>query len=131
MSKTITCIVLDGFHKGHVVRMPNYLPVLRLLKPRINRIDYCCHSDDEGLIEEPEQLEYLACFHAVDQDVVLYSQKGKSLDILGMFPWEHSIFPWTHGTTLAMGYHGEYGGRTDDPPLKEEPLGEGDNQEKK
>lgn len=102
----ITAIVLDGFHRGHVVRM-SYYPTLRLLKPKVLRVDYCCGGDEIGL-EKDEIVEYKECFRGVDQDVVLFSKKGKSYDILGMFNFqEKSIFPWTHNTTLHMGYHNE------------------------
>lgn len=105
MEKIITAIVLDGFHQGHVVRM-EYSPTLKLLKPKVLRVDYCCGGDEIGL-EKDEILEYKECFHGVDRDVVLYSVNGKSLDILGMFPWERSKLPWNYNTTLKMGYHDE------------------------
>ena len=110
--KYITAIVLDGFHKGHTVRM-SYYPTLKLLKPRVARIDYCCGGDEIGT-EDADIVEYRECFRGVDQDVVLFSEKGKSTDILGMFPWEHTKLPWTHGTTLKMGYHHEPIIRTDE-----------------
>jgi hypothetical protein len=112
MSKIITAIVLDGFHAGHVVRM-SYHPTLELLKPKVIKVDYCCGGDEVGP-EEPETIEYKECFRAVDRDVVLFSEKGESLSILGMFPWEREKIPWTVGTTLKMGYHNEPILREDD-----------------
>lgn len=109
----ITAIVLDGFHSGHVVRTTEYLPVLRLLKPRVTQIDYCCEGAETGT-DEPEEIEYKACFHAVDRDVVLYTVNGKSQTILSMFPWESSFLPWTRNTHLKMGYHSEPIVRKDD-----------------
>lgn len=73
MERPITALVIDGFHKGHVVRM-QYSPTLKLLKPKIRRIDYCCGGDEIAL-EKDEILEYTACFHGVDREVVLF--KGK------------------------------------------------------
>lgn len=102
----ITAIVLDGFHEGHVVRLTAYLPVLRLLKPRITMIDYCCGGDEINTTW-PEELEYKACFHAVDKNVVLYSVEGKSEAILSMFPWQSTFTKWTSNTHLMMGYHNE------------------------
>lgn len=108
MEKLITGIVLDGFHIGHTVRM-QYSPTLRLLKPKVRRIDYCCGGDEIG-IEEDEILEYKACFHGVDREVVLFSVKGESMDFLNLlrvFGIEQSSFAWTRNTILKMGYHDE------------------------
>lgn len=112
--KMITAIVLDGFHAGHVVQM-DYHPTLKLLKPTVIKVDYC-YDGEELSPEAPEILEYRECFRGVDQNTVLYSRSGASRDILQMFNWrEHSLLPWTHGTTLKMGYHNEPIIRIDDP----------------
>jgi hypothetical protein len=103
--KMITAIVLDGFHSGHVVRM-DCQPILKLLRPTVIKVDYCC-GGDEMPPQGPEFIDYKECFRGVDQNVVLYSQSGNSLDILRMFNWEYSLLPWTQGTTLRMGYHDE------------------------
>ena len=113
--KIITAVVLDGFHTGHVVQI-NHHPTLKLLKPTVIKVDYCC-GGDEMPPQGPEIIEYKECFGGVDQNVVLYSRTGESRDILVMFNRERSIYPWTHGTTLKMGYHNEPIIRTDDPPV--------------
>jgi len=115
--KIITAIVLDGFHAGHVVQT-DYHPILKLLKPTVIKVDYCC-GGDEMSPQGPEMIEYKECFRGVDQNMVLYSRSGESRDILGMFNSERSIYPWTYGTVLKMGYHNEPLIRTDDPPLEQ------------
>lgn len=110
---TITAIVLDGFHKGHMVRTSGYLPTLKLLKPKTTTVDYCCGGDDIRT-DSAEQIEYKACFHGVDQKVVLYSTDGKSEGILSMFNWESSFLPWNYNTHLKVGYHNEPILRDDD-----------------
>ncbi len=103
--KTIQAIVIDGFHKGHSMRI-EYYPTLKLLKPKIIRVDYCC--DGEARPEtETDFIEYKECFRAVDQKVVLYSTKGESIDVLGFFPHEVTSKRWTEDTTLYFGYHNE------------------------
>lgn len=107
----IQAIVLDGFHKGHVVRLP-YHPIIKLLKPSVIMVDTCC-GGDEMPPDEPEIIEYKECFRAVDQDVVLYSTTGASLDIKGFFPAEFSLLPWGSNTTLYFGYHDGFLKRVD------------------
>lgn len=103
----VQAIVLDGFHKGHVVSM-EYMPTLKLLKPRNITVDYCC---DMGQIVNdpiPDYVEYKECFRGVDQKVVLYSQKGDSTHFAGSwFSKEYTIEPWNEYTTLYFGYHNE------------------------
>lgn len=113
MEKTITAVILDGFHKGHVVRM-QYMPTVKLLKPRTLRVDYCC---DEGITVDspiPTDIEYKECFRAVDGDVVFYSESGKSMDFIGWFSWSKARQRWNNFTELYMGYHNEPLRRKDD-----------------
>ncbi len=111
--KAITAIILDGFHKGHTVRM-DYMPTVKLIKPRNITVDYCC--DSGTTVNDPidSYVEYRECFRAVDQDIVLYSEKGKSMDILGWFPYEVTSKRWNENTTLYFGYHNEPVRRKDD-----------------
>ena len=102
----IQAIVIDGFHKGHVVRM-EYYPKLKLLKPKSIRVDYCCDMS-ESPINDEEMAVYKECFRAVDQKLVLYSTTGKSQDVFSMFPHEVSEKPWiSNRTYLKFGYHSE------------------------
>lgn len=102
-SKVIQAIVIDGFHKGHVVRMP-YYPTIKLMKPIVVMVDTCCYGDE--LPPEPAQpIEYKECFRAVDQEIVLYSTTGKSEDLHKWFGVALSDKPWRADTTLYMGFH--------------------------
>lgn len=118
MNKVIQAIVIDGFHKGHVVRM-SYFPTIRLLKPQTIEIDTCC-----DLYEYPpsvsESIEYKACFQAVDQEVVLYSTTGKSEDVFKWFAIAVSDKPWRDDTSLYYGLHGGYMRREDGTGADEE-----------
>lgn len=69
----ITCIVLDGWHRATVIRLPQYTPVLRLPRTRSFRIT---KSGVQGYPDDRD--EYRACFHAVDGQIVLYSMDGRS-----------------------------------------------------
>lgn len=103
MEKMIQAIVIDGFHKGHVVRLP-YQPTIKLLKPMVIMVDTCCVGG-EMPPDDPQIVEYKECFQAVDGEVVLYSTTGSSPDIKGFFPAEFSLLPWGSNTTLYFGYH--------------------------
>ncbi len=109
----ITAIVLDGFHRGHTVRM-DYYPILKLIKPKVQRVDYCCGGDEIGGPDLSEIVEYKECFRGADKDVVLYSEKGKSLEFLGWYGWQRTDKPWDARTLLYMGYHNEPIIRKDD-----------------
>lgn len=103
----IRAIILDGFHKGHVVVM-EYMPTVKLIKPRNLTVDYCC--DNDVTVNDPihSYVEYKECFRGVDHDVVLYSEKGKSSDFLSWFnKTVASEKPWNEFTTLYFGYHNE------------------------
>jgi hypothetical protein len=106
MSKIITGVVIDGFHAGHVVRM-EYSPILRLLKPNVMRVDYCCPQFGEWPESRDEIIEYKECFRSVDRRMVLYSEKGESMDLLGKFPQTYADKPWHARTMLYLGYHNE------------------------
>jgi hypothetical protein len=98
--------VLDGFHQGHTVVM-EYQPTLKLLKPKVITVDYCCDPDLSFPDDGPEILEYKECFRAVDGEMVLYSTSGKSGDLFGLFEWVNTTIPRTKRTTLYFGYHND------------------------
>lgn len=113
--KTIQAIVLDGFHKGHTMRI-EYYPILKLLKPKTVTVDYCCDMSeypDDGA----EMLVYKECFRSVDQEMVLYSVEGKSIDFMKFFDREVTRKPWHPKTTLYFGYHNEPIRREDEEEL--------------
>lgn len=102
----IRAIVIDGFHRGHCVSF-DYRPTIRLLKPRIIKVDYCCNGDE--ILDNPtvEYIEYRECFRAVDNKTVLYSLTGDSAALIQAIPRWYSDEPWSDMTTLYMGYHSE------------------------
>jgi hypothetical protein len=118
--KTIQAIILDGFHQGHAIRV-EYMPTIKLLKPRNLTVDYCC--DNEITVNDPisSYVEYKEVFRAVDGDVVLYSEDGKSHDFIQMFKKrEVTSKSWTEYTTIYFGYHSEPIVRKDDGTQKTE-----------
>ena len=108
--RTIECVVLDGFHKGHVVRLP-YHPTIRLYKPKTQTVDFCCGGEDIGELKPDEILEYKECFRAADGMTVLYSVKGASMEtvqsMVGPGGTLYAERPWGKRTTLRLGFHGE------------------------
>lgn len=104
----ITAIILDGFHKGHTIHI-EYSPTLRLLKPVVHKLDYCCYQGEEVYMEPNEEVEYKVCFTAVDKKMALYSTKGESQELLlgDLFHHVFSDKPWTPKTELYMGFHNE------------------------
>lgn len=108
MEKSIQAVVINGFHKGHIVRVP-YAPTLNLPKPITIMVDTCC-GGDEMLPEPAKILTYKECFRAVDRGIVLYSVEGKSQALFednGFFGFtpEFTSKPWTPKTVLYFGYH--------------------------
>jgi hypothetical protein len=84
-----------------------YHPTLRLLKPNITRVDYCCPGYGSWPESRDEIIEYRECFRAVDQRMVLYSEKGESMDMMGKFPMTYVDKRWHPRTMLYLGYHEE------------------------
>lgn len=108
MENTVQVVIIDGFHKVHVLRLP-YAPTISLPKPTVVMVDVCC-GGEEMAPTPPEELEYKECFRAVDQGMVLYSVKGKSADLFegnGFFGFtpEWTSKPWSPKTVLYYGYH--------------------------
>lgn len=119
MKNIIRAIILDGFHKGHVITM-QYMPVVRLIKPRNITVDYCC--DGDMIVNDPikSEVEYKECFRSVDGKVILYSEKGNSQEVFTQSPHEVTNKPWNEFTTLYFGYHNEPIERKDDGTQKTE-----------
>jgi len=118
----ILAIILDGFHKGHALKM-EYSPVIKLIKPKTVIVDYCC---DNGMSPDDDLrvLQYIECFRAVDKNIVLYSENGMSMDFLRLFPkQEFESKPWTEDITLYFGFHKEPVLRSDRDAIKIEEAG--------
>lgn len=81
--KPVKCIVIDGWHKGHIIVMPNPGRELRLMRPRTITIDDCCDGEAVADIKKGYETYQLA-FGSIDQETALYSTDGGSKQF-----WEH------------------------------------------
>lgn len=77
MSRPITCIVLDGWHKGHTVVLPGVQQTISLLKPKTITIDDCCDGEMVG-VDRDLRKDYRLAFVSVDQEIALYTVDGTS-----------------------------------------------------
>jgi hypothetical protein len=73
----IYAVVLDGYHRSTVIKLAEYVPVLRIPKQTSIGI-----GPDGVSRQVAANYEYHAVFHAVDREVVLYSRTGHSMDFL-------------------------------------------------
>jgi len=73
----VECIVLDGWHKGHHLVLPDTYPRISLLKPETITIDDCCDGEPAG-IDKDLRKDYLLAFVAVDKKIALYTTDGTS-----------------------------------------------------
>ncbi len=85
MNKTIKCLVLDGFHKGHRVDVSTPLQVLTLLKPVAITIDDCCDGDVMG-VDRDSTKTYMLAGYSADKSIALYSTDG-SMDSIFNREW--------------------------------------------
>jgi hypothetical protein len=88
-------IIIDGWHKGHVLDWRKPMPEIQLLRPKT--VTVCDCDDFESIIsgkpasekdgerfEFPkEQITYKVAFTSPDGEVALFSTGGKSTDIFG------------------------------------------------
>jgi hypothetical protein len=77
----VTCIVLDGWHKGHTVQLPEPLQQIRLLRPPVKTYDDCCEGDVVSEVRNGYH-DYELAFAAVDRKTFLYTQDGSSAPIM-------------------------------------------------
>lgn len=102
----VNCIVLDGWHKGTVVRMPRELQSLVLPRPRVVAVDYCC--DGEVFKDSaPDKHSYVLTFMSVDKKTALYSTAGNSEVIERGRDWITTINTEWLQTPLYVGMHDE------------------------
>ncbi len=77
---SVECIVLDGWHKGHHVILPDVHQSLSLIRPEVITVDYCC--DGEEFTRAPtNRHDYRLAFYSVDKKTALYSTDGSSRPI--------------------------------------------------
>lgn len=81
------CLIIDGWHSGHLIEMPEPPPELRLLRPSVNTTCSCNHEDEHITHSEPKEESYRAAFKSLDGKVVLYTPSGDSENILESRDW--------------------------------------------
>lgn len=102
-------IVIDGFHKGHVVDLSNPAPPIKLIKPKTITI---CDCDEPGSMQgehfnfDSSEISYRCAFKSIDGNVALYSQSGESAAIFDSgfaHVWREK--PWGRDEVLYFGCH--------------------------
>lgn len=85
----VRCVVLDGWHKGHVVVFPGPAPpTIKLHRPKV--VTWCsCNADNEPepFINDPSADEYQLCLRGLDGEVSAYSVNGRSDALLNGRDW--------------------------------------------
>lgn len=100
----ITCIVLDGWHKGHVVQMPEELQEIVLLRPPVVTIDDCC--DGEIVNKVPSNRHhYKLAFTSIDGETALYTKDGSSKAIQANRDWVRPVDSNWLEQVLYVGIH--------------------------
>ncbi len=82
-------IIIDGWHKGHVLDWHRPSPAVTLLKPKTVTVCDCDDPDPRPAsrrsgerFEFPEeQITYKVAFTSPDGEVALFSTSGRSMDI--------------------------------------------------
>jgi hypothetical protein len=103
----VTCIVIDGWHKGHMVIMPRILPVLELPRPVVTT--FCeCSIEDEVFKAGPSRDVYVLAFRAIDGKSAIYTVKGDSEPMVSNRDWHtyKNELPWKD-TPIIVGCHDE------------------------
>lgn len=81
-----TCIVLDGWHQGHVVTLP-IQPTIKLLRPEVHT-DCACNPDSfETFIALPAEHIYKLTFLSLDHKWALYTTDGNPEHIVSSRDW--------------------------------------------
>jgi len=102
-------IIIDGFHKGHVLDVQKPIPEIKLLKPTTITVCDCDNpsflppskKEGERFDFEPQEITYRVCFTSVDGNVALFSRTGESTSIFdGSFAQVWNEKPWSQATTL-------------------------------
>lgn len=104
---SVKCIVIDGWHKGHMVILPRALPHLELPRPAV--ITYCdCNIEDEVWKAGPNTDMYTLAFTAVDGKSAIYTLKGDSESMVSNRDWHtyRNDLPWKD-TPITVGCHDE------------------------
>jgi len=75
---SVNCIVLDGWHKGHLVTLPEPPHSLSLIRPEVITIDYCCDGEEHRRVPTNKH-DYHLAFTSLDRKTALYTTDGSSI----------------------------------------------------
>lgn len=103
----VKCIVINGWHKGHMITLPQALPIIKLPRPKV--VTVCDCSDlygEERFIAVPKIDTYMLAFGAVDGKGAIYTVKGDSEPMFSNRDWHtySNRSPWKD-TPLIVGCH--------------------------
>jgi hypothetical protein len=99
-------IIVDGFHKGHVLDLPNPSPTIKLIKPKSVTVCGCDDLSIERFGFDAAEITYQLAFKSVDGKTALYSEKGDSYAIFNSgFEHEWWMKPWGRNEVLHFGCH--------------------------
>ena len=120
MIQGMKIIIIDGWHKGHVIEWHRPTPEITLLKPKT--VTVCDCDDFESIVSGkpasekngekfacPEtQITYKAAFTSPDGNVALFSTSGQSMDIFNAgFDGVFREKPFGPNEVLYFGCHEE------------------------
>lgn len=88
-----TCIILDGWHQGHVVTLP-IQPSIKLLRPKVTT-DCNCGDTFESYESQASVHEYKLTFLSLDHKWALYTTDGNPERIADRRDWVTKPGGWT------------------------------------
>lgn len=103
------CIVINGWHKGHMVTLPTALPTIRLPRPAVTTICDCDPGrEPETFNAESNAGTYVLAFRALDGKSAIYTVKGDSEPMVSNRDWHtyKNDLPYKD-TPIIVGCHDE------------------------
>lgn len=102
---SVKCIVIDGWHKGHMVVLPSALPRLELPRPAVTTIDDCYEPSEVFKAPAGNDM-YTLAFRAIDGKSAIYTVKGNSEPMVSNRDWltYPNDKPWKD-TPIVVGCH--------------------------
>lgn len=117
----IECIVLDGWHKGHTIVLPDTRQTISLLRPPVVTIDDCCNGEVANSAEKGIH-NYQLAFMSVDRKIALYSKDGSSRAIKDGRAWVVPVDKNWVEQPLYVGIHDERAYPEDTKPEQKEEV---------
>lgn len=98
-------VILNGWHKGHVIDVRDPHPTIKLPIPE--SVTTCgCRGDLEQFDHAAGFQEYRVAFVSVDRRVAMYSVKGEGNDFMDSgFAAHYAKEPWRPVIKLTFGCH--------------------------